>query len=199
MLTTRRAFAPRVVALASLALVTSCRPADSAVTDTAQPEWLFVQIAEVARVTSPTSLEMPANEHIFGFTDRPNRLHADLAADDFIALWDPSIDGGFASDPPNAVVTWRAPEGVREAELVIDGATFDKHDGVVVYDIAVSAGELPSGDLLNVSLFVDGAPLPSSCYSELGDGPNVCDPLIPPGFWDPNYHQSLEDMARMGG
>lgn len=199
MRTSRRSFVPRAFAIVALGLMASCSTADPAVIDPAPPEWLFVQIAEVARVTSPTTIEVPTDERIFGFTDRPNRLHADLAPRDFIALWDPSIEDGFASDPPNAVVTWRAPEGVSEAELIIERVTFTERDGVIVYDVSVSEGELPPGQLLNVSLFIDGAPLPPSCYSELGDGPDVCGPLIPSGFWGPNYHQLLEEKARLGG
>jgi hypothetical protein len=50
------------------------------------PEWLFVQTAETAEMTSPMTLVVPFEREVFAFTDRPNRQHAYLNATQFVAL-----------------------------------------------------------------------------------------------------------------
>lgn len=182
-----------VVALAA-AILTSCGPDDTAL------EWLFVQTAEEARLTSATTLEMRSTERIFGFTDRPDRLHTLLTPAEFAALWDPSIEDGFASDPPNAVMTWRDGDVTRLIEIVITGATVLEPESIISYRIVASVGELPTGELAAVDLFVDGTPLPSSCSSVLDDGPAGC-AAMPGGLFGPgpDGHWQMEDMARLGG
>ena len=52
-----------------------------------QPEWLYVQTAATAQMTSDTTLEIPFTRDVFGFTDRPYQKQAYLTAFEFASLW----------------------------------------------------------------------------------------------------------------
>jgi hypothetical protein len=119
-------------------------------------EWLFVHTADEAQVTNNTTIVIPVTRDIFAFTDRPYRKHAYMTGEQFASLWADSGSKGFKADPPNAVLTWVEGEDVKEAELVITGASFDgdsitytrKHPATVQFS-----------NLKAVSLFVDSAGL----------------------------------------
>jgi hypothetical protein len=119
----------------------------------AQEEWLFVHTADEAQVTNNTTIVIPVTRDIFAFTDRPYRKHAYMTGEQFASLWADSGSDSFKTDPPNAVLTWVEGEDVKEAELVITGASIDgnsitytrKHPATVQFS-----------DLKSVSLFVDG-------------------------------------------
>jgi len=62
------------LSLKPLALVASLLLTTSAFAEEAKPaEWLFVQTAPTAEMTSETTLVMQVTREIFAFTDRPNR------------------------------------------------------------------------------------------------------------------------------
>jgi hypothetical protein len=115
-------------------------------------EWLFVHTADEAQVTNNTTIVMPVTRDIFAFTDRPYRKHAYMTGEQFASMWAEAGSNGFKTDPPNAVLTWVDGEDVKEAELVITGASFDgdsitytrKHPATVQFS-----------NLKGVSLFVD--------------------------------------------
>ena len=113
-------------------------------------EWLFVHTAEEAQVTNNTTIVMPVTRDIFAFTDRPYRKHAYMTGEQFASLWDEGAS--FKTDPPNAVLTWIDGEDVKEAEVVITGASFDGNS--ITYNRKYSA-IVPFGKLNSVSLFVD--------------------------------------------
>ena len=52
-----------------------------------EPEWLYVQTAGTAQMTSDTTLEIPFTRDVFGFTDRPYQKQAYLTAFEFASLW----------------------------------------------------------------------------------------------------------------
>ena len=52
-------------------------------TNSSLPEWLYVQTAATAQMTSDTILEIPFTRDVFGFTDIPNRKHAYFTASEF--------------------------------------------------------------------------------------------------------------------
>ena len=52
-----------------------------------QPEWLYVQTAATAQMTSDTTLKIPFTRDVFGFTDRLYRKQAYLPAFEFASLW----------------------------------------------------------------------------------------------------------------
>ena len=121
-------------------------------------EWLFVHTAEEAQVTNNTTIVMPVTRDIFAFTDRPYRKHAYMTGQQFASLWADSGSNSFKTDPPNAVLTWVEGEDVKEAEVVITGASFDGNS--ITYNRKYSA-IVPFGKLNSVSLFVD-------CWSACG-------------------------------
>jgi hypothetical protein len=120
-------------------------------------EWLFVHTADEAQVTNNTTIVMPVTRDIFAFTDRPYRKHAYMTGEQFASMWAEAGSDSFKTDPPNAVLTWVDGEDVKEAEVVITGASIDgdsitytrKHPATVQFS-----------DLKSVSLFVDGAGCP---------------------------------------
>jgi len=126
-------------------------------------EWLFVHTAEEAQVTNNTTIVMPVTRDIFAFTDRPYRKHAYMTGEQFASLWDEGAS--FKTDPPNAVLTWIDGEDVKEAEVVITGASFDGN--TITYNRKYSA-IVPFGKLNSISLFVDGDP----CVRVLGSYSN---------------------------
>ena len=124
-----------------------------------QPEWLYVQTAATAQMTSDTTLEIPFTRDVFGFTDRPNRRQAYLTAFEFASLWTAEGANSFSADAPNAVLTWVVGEEQREAEVIINNATVYA-DGVqesLVYEVTLEAGQMPDAQMSSVSLFVDSS------------------------------------------
>lgn len=121
-------------------------------------EWLFVHTADEAQVTNNTTIVMPVTRDIFAFTDRPYRKHAYMTGEQFASMWADSGSDSFKADPPNAVLTWVEGEDVKEAEVVITGASFDGNS------ITYTTNSHPNtvGTIKSVSVFVDDAASP--CY-----------------------------------
>ena len=121
------------------------------------PEWLYVQTAATAQMTSDTTLEIPITRDVFGFTDRPNRRHAYFTASEFEAFWSEEGANSFSEDPPNAVLTWLDGEEQREAEITLNSATVYA-DGIqesLVYEVTLETEQMPDAQMSYVSLFVD--------------------------------------------
>ena len=139
--------------LKPLALIAALLLTSSAFAEETRPaEWLFVHTSPTAEMTSDTTLVMPVTREIFAFTDRPNRKHAYMTGEQFASIWANSGSDSFKTDPPNAVLTWVEGEDVKEAEVVITGASFDGKS--ITYNRKYSA-IVPVGTLNSVSLFVD--------------------------------------------
>jgi hypothetical protein len=150
--------------LKPLALIAALLLTSSAFAEEAKPvEWLFVQTAPTAEMTSDTTLVMPVTREIFAFTDRPNRKHGYLTAHAFVSLWDKGEGNTFKADPPNAVLTWVEGDKVKEAEVVITDASVLAHGKAISFELKLEAGEAPSGKMQGVSLFVDST-VGSVCY-----------------------------------
>jgi hypothetical protein len=124
------------------------------------PEWLYVQTAATAQMTSDTTLEMPFTRDVFAFTDRPNRRHAYLTAYEFTSLWSEGEgSNSFYEEPPNAVLTWSDGEKLREVEVIINNAAVYSDGGVqdsLVYEVTLGTEQMPDAQMSSVSLFVDG-------------------------------------------
>ena len=129
-------------------------------TNPSQPEWLYVQTAETAQMTSDTTLEMPFTRDVFAFTDRPNRRHAYLTAYEFTSLWSEGEgSNSFYEEPPNAVLTRSDGEKLREVEMIINNAAVYSDGGVqdsLVYEVTLGTEQMPDAQMSSVSLFVDG-------------------------------------------
>jgi two-component system chemotaxis response regulator CheY len=122
-----------------------------------QPEWLYVQTAATAQMTSDTTLEIPFTRDVFGFTDRPYRQHAYFTASEFEAFWSEEGANSFSEVPPNAVLTWLEGEEPREAEITLNSATVyaDGTQESLVYEITLETEQMPDAQMSYVSLFVD--------------------------------------------
>ncbi len=114
-------------------------------------EWLFVHTAEEAQVTNNTTIVMPVTRDIFAFTDRPYRKHVYMTGEQFASTWAKAGSGSFKTDPPNAVLTWVEGEDVKEAEVVITGASIDGNS--ITYTTLSQLNTV--GTLKYVSVFVD--------------------------------------------
>ncbi len=158
--------------LKPLALIAALLLTSSAFAEEAKPaEWLFVQTAPTAEMTSDTTLVMPVTREIFAFTDRPNRQHAYMTAHAFVSLWDKGEGNTFKADPPNAVLTWIEGDKAHEAEVVITDASVLAHGKAISFEVKLEAGEAPSGKMQGVSLFIDGLyPFERGCNT-----PIACD------------------------
>ena len=122
--TGRRPLLRRLTLLAVVACVGAAFAQGTPTTDdAAPPRWLAAQIGPSATLDDPRTLTTTSNDEILAFTDRPNRLHDHLSLATFASLW----ADGFPADtgPPNAVLTWTAPDGgVAEAFVIVEDATY---------------------------------------------------------------------------
>ena len=125
--------------------------------DCATPEnqetYLFVHTADSAQILNDTTIVMPATNDIFAFTDRPYRTSTYLNGEAFTALWSDTLLNSFSYDPPNAVLTWADDEGINEVEVVLIKAAFSDSN-TITYTIN-DASVIPTGNITNVSLFID--------------------------------------------
>ena len=128
--------------------------------DPSAPDWLFVQTAATAEISSTTTLVVPFEQHVFAFTDRPYRQHAYLNATQFVALWTDARSDSFAAEPPNAVLTWADGGVVKEAEVELLDAKLTINGTHIAYTVnwLTSRYNIPYGTELNsVSMFIDNS------------------------------------------
>ena len=116
-------------------------------------DWLFVQTASSLSLEGK-QLILPNEREIFGFTDRPDRMHAYLNAYQFEDLWQTG-DDNFSENPPNAVFTWTTSGEIYEAEIVLNDAKVSESGRSIVYNIQWEAGDVLPESGERVSLFVD--------------------------------------------
>ena len=142
-------------------------------------EWLFVHTAEEAQVTNNTTIVMPVTRDIFAFTDRPYRKHAYMTGQQFASLWADSGSNSFKTDPPNAVLTWVEGEDVKEAEVVVIGASLDGKSmtytvmGINIQQEGMAYREHKGYTINNVSVFFDGSAIVvyDACQCGIGGTP----------------------------
>jgi len=133
-------------------LIVACSSDDNNNVDDTQVEWLYVHTAIEANATNSTTLVIPFTEHIFAFTDRPNREHKYISAEEFVSYWSEDATNSFQFDPPNAVFTSVSDDGVAEVEVVIIGANTDGDN--ITYTIQ-NPKLTENATFEDVSLFVD--------------------------------------------
>ena len=133
-------------------LIVACSTDDNNNVDDTQVEWLYVHTAIEANATNSTTLVIPFTEDIFAFTDRPNREHKYISAEEFVSYWN-DYENSFQFDPPNAVFTSVSDDGVAEVEVVITGASTDGDN--ITYTIQ-NPKLTENATFQDVSLFVDG-------------------------------------------
>ena len=118
-----------------------------------EAEWLYVHTAIDANATNSTTLVIPFTEDIFAFTDRPNREHKYISAEEFVSYWSEDATNSFQFDPPNAVLTSVSDDGIAEVEVVIIDANTDGDN--ITYTIQ-NPKLTENATFQDVSLFVDG-------------------------------------------
>jgi len=136
-----------------IVLIVSCSSDDNNNINDTQAEWIYVHTAIEANATNSTTLVIPFTEDIFAFTDRPNREHKYISAEEFVSYWSEDATNSFQFDPPNAVLTSVSDDGVAEVEVVIIGASTDGDN--ITYTIQ-SPKLTENATFEDVSLFVDG-------------------------------------------
>ena len=134
-------------------LIVACSTDDNNNVDDTQAEWLYVHTAIEANATNSTTLVMPVTNDIFAFTDRPDREHKYISAEEFVSYWSEDATNSFQFDPPNAVLTSVSDDGVAEVEVVIIGASTDGDN--ITYTIQ-NPKLTENATFVDVSLFVDG-------------------------------------------
>ena len=134
-------------------LIVACSTDDNNNVDDTQVEWLYVHTAIEANATNSTTLVIPFTEDIFAFTDRPNREHKYISAEEFVSYWSEDATNSFQFDPPNAVLTSVDDDGVAEVEVVIIDANTDGDN--ITYTIQ-SPKLTENATFQDVSLFLDG-------------------------------------------
>ena len=121
--------------------------------DSDKISWLFVHTSNTAYYEDNQMINIPLSKDIFAFSDRPNRKYLYLNAKEFISLWDINKEGSFHSDPPNAVIAWTYNKQIQEAEIIIDNVVSTENG--VRYLFRIITGQIPKGELSNVSIFID--------------------------------------------
>ena len=149
--------------------------------DDESPSWLFVQTGTLQSY-SETQLQIHSTDEVFGFTDRPQRMHALWSNADFSAFWNSGQP--FAAVPPNAVMTWEADNITQRTEILLTASSYA--DNVTTYNYKYEAGDNLTDQLSGtVSLFIDAV---YTCGLGLGGGYSCLtspDPDCPVGFfWD---------------
>ena len=76
-------------------LIVACSTDDNNNVDDTQVEWLYVHTAIEANATNSTTLVIPFTEDIFAFTDRPNREHKYISAEEFVSYWSEDATNSF--------------------------------------------------------------------------------------------------------
>lgn len=141
---------PMMKSLLSIAAIIAANAANA---DEQVPSWLFVHTAS-SFVVDEAKVSVPFEREIFGFTDRPDRLHAYLNAHEFVSLWNEN-EGAFGEVPPNAVLTWIADGAIEEAEIILLGAEASDTGRMITYEFAFLAGSQIPKHADYSSLFVD--------------------------------------------
>ncbi len=134
-------------------IIVACSSDDGNNDDDTQAEWLYVHTAIEANATNSTTIVMPVTNDIFAFTDRPDREHKYISAEEFVSYWSEDATNSFQFDPPNAVFTSVSDDGVAEVEVVIIGASTDGDN--ITYTIQ-NPKLTENATFQDVSLFVDG-------------------------------------------
>ena len=129
-------------------------------------ESMFVQTAQGARCGEGILTLKGVTPSTLYFSDRPQRVVGHMATTDFVALWGEGANS-FASDPPNAVLSFLEPgdEVPEDAVVVISAPRLEGGD--LSYSVDLLDGDLPvqAGP---VTLFIDPFGRPLSPVSVCG-------------------------------
>ncbi len=165
-MTTRRLV---FTATAAAAAIVGTRPASAqSATDTPTgvADFLFVQTAVRASFDSASGkLTLhDVSPVTLAFTDRPDRIAANMRTADFIPFWSQGRDS-FLKDPPNADLSILEGNQLRQVVVVLRDPVLDGAN--LSYTVQVLEGTMPaSGN--DVSVFIDIIGMPLTPFSFAG-------------------------------
>jgi hypothetical protein len=129
-------------------------------------EEMFVQLAKGATTTDGSLTLVGASPSTLYFSDRPERVVGHMTTQQFVEEWNEGADS-FASDPPNAVLSFVEPgaDTPRDVVVVLHDPTIG--DDSISYAIDVLEGEVPA-EAGPCTLFIDPLGRPLSPVSVAG-------------------------------
>lgn len=126
----------------------------NAMAEESELSWVFEHSAATAEMNSDTTLVMPATEKIKAYTDKPDRLHAQMDSRQFISLWNEGGVLSAKSEPPKAILAWDNGNNwddivvfITNAEIVGDGSS-------ISYEVKIETDEIPPDKMVNTYLYV---------------------------------------------
>ncbi len=134
--------------------------------DTQLIEEMFVQLARGVTTTDSSMTLLGASPSTLYFSDRPERVVGHMTTRQFVDHWNEGPDS-FASDPPNAVLSFAEPDDSTLSDVVVVFRDPTITDDSVTYAIDVLEGEVPvkAGAC---TLFIDPLGRPLSPVSAAG-------------------------------
>jgi hypothetical protein len=129
-------------------------------------ESMFVQSAQGISSDGGTLTLEGVTPSTLYFSDRPQRVTGHMATTDFVDLWGEG-ENSFATDPPNAVLSFLEPGGEVPEDAVVVIREPQLEDGRLSYSIEVLDGAVPAA-AGPVSLFIDPFGRPLSPVSVCG-------------------------------
>ncbi len=135
-------------------------------TDAHLIEEMFVQVAKGATVSDGEMRLVGASPSTLYFSDRPERVVGHMTTKQFVEEWNEGTDS-FASDPPNAVLSFVEPGDDTPSDVVVVLRDPTIGEDSITYAIEVLDGELPA-QAGACTLFIDPLGRPLSPVSVAG-------------------------------
>jgi hypothetical protein len=125
--------------------------------DVEMVEFLFVQHAEGVTLQDGVLTLEGVGDDILYFSDRPHRVVGRQSVEEFLASWHEG-EGSFGEVPPNAVLTVKQEDELRDLTVVLKDPVLTER--TLVYQVEVLDGpQSGSGDFAALFIDVIGAPL----------------------------------------
>ena len=111
-------------------------------TETDLIEEMFVQVAKGLTAANGSMTLVGASPSTLYFSDRPERVVGHMTTQQFVEEWTEGADS-FASDPPNAVLSFVEPGGDTPSDAVVVLRDPTIGDDSISYAIEVLEGDVP--------------------------------------------------------
>jgi hypothetical protein len=129
-------------------------------------EEMFVQLAQGSSSSDGRLTLIGLSPSTLYFSDRPERVVGHMTTDQFIDQWGVG-DNSFASDPPNAVLSFTDPVGTALEDCVVVLKDPQAGDGSIRYGFDLLEGSVPTASG-PCTLFIDPLGRPLSPVSVAG-------------------------------
>jgi hypothetical protein len=140
----------------------------AAMTDTQTQliEEMFVQLAKSVKTTDSSMTLIGVSPSTLYFSDRPERVVGHMTTAQFVEEWNEGADS-FASDPPNAVLSFVDPGADTPSDVVVVLRDPSLGEESISYAIEVLEGVVPA-EAGPCTLFIDPLGRPLSPVSAAG-------------------------------